>query len=569
MAGYKETPRQKMIGMMYLVLTAMLALNVSKEILNAFTIVDEAVVETNENFRGKNNTLYSDFKKQHSINPAKVGPYYDKAKQVEQKTQEVIEAIRKAQNKVIDYTEFGVSYEEIKNNYKPVSRIYEDVKTEEEVEVDQPYQVPVEAFKNKSNYDKPSLVMCGTSEKGTDGEANKLKVLFKEYEDEMMSLLNPEDTVGLEIGINTSDRYNPHAGVKQTWEKYTFTGTVLSASVLLLNKYIADIQNIESEVVSTLYSYIKADDLPFDEIDKKVVPTSNIVMQGQEYGSQIFVAAYSSTDTPVVLIKEGVDSVPLTLSENDEGVIKVDSISNGIGFYQKTASSTGEYKYAGVIKVKDAKGEYKAYNFSKSYQVIKPSATVSATKMNVVYRGLENPISISASGYTSNQVSVSTSGGGSLSRKGGSNYVFKPTPGGSTKEVIFRISATDAKGNRASLGSQKFRIKDLPSPIIRLGRYSEGVVDPAAIVTSPYLFAELEDFLFEGVKFSVTQFDLYISHPSAGIIFDERVRGRTLPNKAVREIRKARRGTMINISGVRVTGPNGAESAASLTLKTK
>jgi gliding motility-associated protein GldM len=571
MAGFKETPRQKMIGMMYLVLTAMLALNVSAEILNAFSIVDDAVVQTNKNFRGKNNMIYAEFDKQLALNKAKVKPYHDKAMEVKSETEAMIGKIREIQNRVIAYTELGIPAKG--DDYKPSPVTYKDPysKEDKEVTVDEPYMMPVEAFKSgKSNYDKPMEIMLGVGcEDGTCGKANELKLAFEVYKNNLKALLRPADTIDLDLGLKTEDKFNPHAGTRQTWERNTFGQTVLPATVLLLNKYIADVQNVESEILTKLLSNIDAGDFKFDEIDKKVVPNSNIIMQGQDYGSQVFVAAYSSTDTPIVLIKEGVDSVPLTLSENDPGVIKVDSISNGIAHYIRKGAGVGEYKYAGVIKIKGPDGSYKNYNFAKSYQVIRPSATVSATKMNVVYRGLENPLSVSASGYTSNQVSVSSSGGGSLSKKSGSDYVFVPTRGGNADEVTFSVSATDSEGNRASLGSFKYRIKNLPSPTIRLGNTAEGTIDRSSIAATPYLFAPLENFLFEGIKYTVVSFDLYAAHPSAGILANERVRGNKLPAGAIAKLRTAQRGTLISISSVRVSGPDGEKMAGSLTLKVR
>ena len=113
MAGYKETPRQKMIAMMYLVLTALLALNVSKDILNAFVIVNESLVVTNRNFEQKIQASYANFDAQYSLNPNKVKPYIDKAKEVQKKTNELVDYINHLKYEVVARTE-GMSIDEAK-----------------------------------------------------------------------------------------------------------------------------------------------------------------------------------------------------------------------------------------------------------------------------------------------------------------------------------------------------------------------------------------------------------------------------------------------------------------------
>ncbi len=93
MAGYKETPRQKMIAMMYLVLTALLALNVSKDILEAFLVVNESIETTNTNFSSKNETTLSKFKQQYEMNQAKVGPFWTKAQEAAAISHDIINYI--------------------------------------------------------------------------------------------------------------------------------------------------------------------------------------------------------------------------------------------------------------------------------------------------------------------------------------------------------------------------------------------------------------------------------------------------------------------------------------------
>ncbi len=559
MAGFKETPRQKMIGMMYLVLTALLALNVSADILNAFTIVNEGMERTNKNFEGKVNKLYADFEKQYQINKAKVGPYYDKAMKAREYSKDLIKQIEDVQNQVIGYTEFGdrearnVTYEYKDNN-----------NNSKEKTVPEPRMVPLEWIESKSDYDKPMEVLLGYKEDASGGEAAKLKKAFADYKQKILNLLSKEQAEEINLGLNTEDAYNTHAGKVQSWELNTFYHTVLSADVVLLNKYIAEVMNIESEVVSKLYSNISAEDFKFDVVKAAVIPKANIVIAGEPYEAQIFVAAYSSTDTPIVMVKQGLD----TLYKKDyEGATQPDSIFEGVTYYRAPTNTTGDFTYAGVIKVKKPDGTYLTKHFNSSYTVIKPTATVSADKMNVVYRGLENPLSVSAAGFTNDQVRLVASGGGSLRSKGNGHYIFKPSLG-NAKKVTFRVVATKADGSSQSMGPFEFRIMNLPSPVTRMAGKSDGEIDKAALLARAFVVAQLDNFLFDGVKYSVVSYQLYISGPRMTPIF-QKVNGPRIPGNVITKLRKASRGTIINISSVKVKGPDGVKLGQGLTLRLK
>jgi len=560
MAGFKETPRQKMIGMMYLVLTALLALNVSADILNAFTIVNNGMERTNKNFKGKNNKLYADFETQYQINHAKVKPFYDKAMQAKKYSQDLINQIQEVQNQVVGFTEFG------DKNARNVKYEYKDEKGNSlEGTAKEPREVPLEWIHNKSNYDKPMEILLGYKEDASGGEAHKLKLAFAKYKKEILSLLDPAEAADIKVGLSTEDAYNEHADKVQNWELNTFYHTVLSADVVLLNKYIAEVMNIESEVVSKLYSNIKADDLGFDKVVAAVIPKANIVIAGEDYSAQIFVAAYSSTDTPIVMVKEGVDT--LNPSDYYSKDLEQDSISNGVTFYHVKTSATGDFKYAGVIKVKKPDGTYMAKPFNSSYTVIKPTAAIAADKMNVVYRGLPNPMTISAAGFTNDQIRLVSSGGGSLTSKGNGHYIFKPSLG-KAKEVTFSVVATKADGTTQRLAPTKFRIFNLPSPSIRLAGQAEGSIGKSVLINSPFLSARLVKFLFEGVKYKVLGYTLTISGPGVGTL-QTKVRGTRIPPKVLSRLKKAGKGTLVSVSGVKVVGPDGKKSAPGVTLRIK
>lgn len=101
MAHGKETPRQKMIGMMYLVLTAMLALNVTTSVLDAFALIDNGLSRTTANYRIKNEKLYTQFGNAYELNKVKVGPWKAKADEIKKEAQEIIDFVQKIKKEVV------------------------------------------------------------------------------------------------------------------------------------------------------------------------------------------------------------------------------------------------------------------------------------------------------------------------------------------------------------------------------------------------------------------------------------------------------------------------------------
>ncbi|MBN2745724.1 MAG: hypothetical protein JXR34_03285, partial [Bacteroidales bacterium] len=258
MAGFKETPRQKMIGMMYLFYTALLALNVSVEILNAFIIVNDGMERTVSNFGDKNALIYNDFDKQMALNAAKTKPFHDKAIEVKTITDKLVAHLENVKDQLVGYVEFGDK--DIKNvTYKGK----DDDGNTKEFTVERPSEVPLEFIRKQDDYNKANIIMGGVgSEKFTNGEATKLKNEFAQYKKDIFRILIEAkiDTVGLNLGLETEDKYNQHAGQKQNWETNTFYRTILAADLVLLNKYITEVRNIEFEALKKIMSKISADD---------------------------------------------------------------------------------------------------------------------------------------------------------------------------------------------------------------------------------------------------------------------------------------------------------------------
>lgn len=579
MSGTKETPRQKMIGMMYLFYTALLALNVSSDILNAFVLVNDSMSQTNTNFGAKNEILMSAFAKQMSQNPEKVKEYYDQAVQIQNLSDELVAYIRKVQDTIIIQNEFGGDIGDVYiSNTEFRYELERDDGTPYDTVFDRAYKIPTGYFKLKDKYHVPMAILkpeqtAGKREPDSDGivegngEALILKAKFKNYNDAVLEILDAKDAATIKLGLNTENVYNSVARAEQTWQYNNFYHTVIIADLVILKKYVSEVLNTEAEVIAKLYGYIDAQSIKFDAVRAAVIPKSNVVIAGSDYEADIFVAAYSKTEIPLVDIKQNADTLTMTeVKAKGEGIQHLnDSLTKaGITKFRIKTGTPGEYKYAGFINVKGPDGNYMPYFFSSSYQVIKPTATVSADRVNVVYKKIANPISVSAPGFTNSQLRLVASGGGRLVSKGGpGHYEFTPTA--SAREVKFTVMATKADGTTANMGSFPFRALPVPPPTIRLAGKSEGNIDRSTLESSPFLTANLDNFLFE-LKYRVTKFEI-IAASSRGVVVQQVVTGNKLPTSVINKLKRAPRGTLVIISGVQSVGDDGAKRAPGITLK--
>ncbi|MCK4639451.1 MAG: hypothetical protein KAT33_08525, partial [Bacteroidales bacterium] len=230
MAGAKETPRQRMIAMMYLVMMALLALNVSKDVINAFVVVDENILETNVNFSQKLQDIYTNFEINYQLNQIKVQPFWEKAKEAKLLSREMVKYINYIRNELISKTE-GISIDSAKN-------------------------ISVKELRKKDNYTIPTNYFMGNSDDGSDGVSKELKDKINEYRQKMLKLVDPKNLDNVNLGLTTEGPYYNADGKELNWETYFFYNTILAADIPILNKIISDIYNAEFDVVNLLHKSI-------------------------------------------------------------------------------------------------------------------------------------------------------------------------------------------------------------------------------------------------------------------------------------------------------------------------
>jgi gliding motility-associated protein GldM len=516
MAGYKETPRQKMIGMMYLVLTALLALNVSKDILDAFVVVNESLVVTNANIVKKNNVSYSNFEKQNMINPNKVGPFYTKALQAKYYANSLVKYIESLRTEILSKSEGIDTATAAKMGLREVQK--------------------------KDNYDVPTTFFIGQSQDGSKGKARDLKDSIISFKKRMKSLCR--DTFALNLGLLTEDTDNDIEG-HQSWEMKNFYHLIMAGVVTNLNRIVSEVRNAEFDVVNKLYSEISVDDFKFDKIDAKVVPKSSYVLVGGEYEADIFVAAYDSKQTPEVYISSNVDTInkrcigDSTLVEGLDGVVK----------YTTPASGVGEKKYGGIIKIKKADGTEDKYCFKSEYVVGQPSATISADKMNVFYIGVDNPVTISVPGVPNEQVQASMTGGTIVNGGGGKYTVTVSTIGKATITVAATIG-----GKSTAMGSVEFRVKKVPDPVATIGGVSgSGNILRATLAAAGGIIPVMKDFDFE-LYFTITSFTFVMN--VKGDLIEKTTTGNKLTADMIKLVNAGTKGTKVYLEDIKAVGPD-------------
>lgn len=528
MASGKQTPRQKMIAMMYLVLTAMLALNVSKEILDAFVTVNNGLENTARSFDKDIASLYAKFDEKKSIDPLRVQAMWAKAQEAKKLSKDL-----------------GVYIEEMK---KMLLRETEGYKNKEED------TIHLEYVEGKERYDVTTNILCGESEDGQDGQAHVLRQKLEAYKTAMLNLLPPADRAAMNLSIEAKDPTD--GGEFRTWEMKTFYHTPLAADITILSKIQDDVKSAEADVVEALLKQTDSDIIPFDTVAARVIASTNYVMAGDTFKADIFLAAFNKTLSPQILLGK---YNPKT--GKMDGAYDSVKVANGLGKYFVKTSGEGIFTYEGVINMTTPKGQVRQYPFQSEYIVAKPALTVSAEKMKVMYAGLNNPISVSVPGVASEKMRVSCSNG-RLIPKGNGNYIVEnPTAG--TCEI--RVTATMADGTEKNMGATAFKVKNLPKPETSISNCPPGRIKASALcsamgIMSVYPFTEFED-----AKCKVTSYHIEI-YQNGIASEDKTYQGNLFDPKVKDKICKLKAGAKIYITDIKTNGPGGPSKGNDLSF---
>lgn len=518
MASGKLSPRQKMIGMMYLVLTALLALNVSKEILDAFVTINARLENTGVGFDQDLASLYARFDEKKSIDPLRVTANWEKAQEAKAMSKEMNQYIDLLKKRLIRETEGFANHEE-----DTARLMYVD---------------------GKDNYDVPTDIMIGQSEDGSAGEARVLKDKLDAFETNLLALL-PENTAKqLHLSIETEDPAD--GGETRTWEMRNFYHSPLAASVTILSKIQDDIKSAESDVVEELLKATDADVIPFDTVAARVIAPTSYVLLGEEYNAEIFLAAFNKTLVPQVYIGDYDPATGKMIGSYDSL-----PVFNGLGQYKLVADREGIMTYEGVINMKTPKGTYMQFPFQSQYIVARPSANVSADSMNVMYGGLDNPITVSVPGIPNEKVRVTCNSGTLIPQGNGKYIVRKPAVG----KCVVSISAETDSGVVKPMGTQMFRVKRLPKPYASVSGVSGGKATKSQMSASPGIMCVYENFDFPA-KPKITKYRVEIVRN--GIVDQTQIKSGNLFDQQCKDkFAGLTRGNKVIITDLEAVGPDG------------
>jgi len=495
-----ETPRQKMIGMMYLVLTAMLALNVSADVLDAFTKVQQGLTSNIANFSKKNAELYNEIEMAYNLNQQKVAGVRAKA-----------DEIRQATKKLMDFIE------ELK--YRMV------------VLADGEEDADVLNIRNKSNLDVGGQVMI-LERKGTE-----FKKELSDYREKLTGFIAVKDSVlrhSVLTRLSTEDP-KPVDGEFKSWESSKFEDIPLVGVITILTMYQTDILSTEADVVNYLFSSMDAESFKFNKLEALVIPDSRYVLKGETFKARVMLAAIDTTQRPQIIA-------------NGRNL----NYQGDVATYTETATTTGFKKLKGVINYITPSGTTLPREFEMQYEVADPAVVISPTKMNVFYVGVDNPVSLAAPGISPEAIEAKMTNG-TIRKLENGTYIVRPVAAG--KNCTITVYA-NVQGQKRELQTQVFRVKEVPDPIAKVNGKQGGKISKSMLMAAGQVDVEMVNFDFD-LKFTVENFSIYT-------VIEGYLQEETKSDKArfsdaqLKLINKLKRNQMLTIENIIVRAPDGS-----------
>lgn len=450
-----KEPRQLMINLMYLVLTAMLALNVSSEILHAFEVINESITSSNSSIEAKNDEIYKNFqsKEDDPVQRDRIKKYNDKAKLAKAAASNMIAKLEDWKKRVIE----------------------EAGGFEDDGEI-----------KRKDNIDASTLLLV--ERKGGDTLKQQLQGLREEF----LNLVNPNNKaqIAKDLPIKIAEVQASDNNPRGDWATAYFYNMPTMAVVTLMAKFQNDIRNSEALILNTLAAEAGEEVIKFDAFEAIAVPTTSYALEGQKIEAKILLAAYNKSLDPVIQITGG------------GGAIK--EIKDGVGQYEVTASGIGLKTVKGRVSI-DLGGRKEERDFTFDYMVGSTGASIQLDKMNVFYIGVPNPITVSAAGYSLQDISVAIDGAQVTpdSKAGIGHYEVNVTKPG---KVMANINAK-TEGGVKKVGAMEIRVKFIPDPVAKVGGKTSGGIPSSTLKAQIGVVADLEAFDFD-TRFVVTGYEI-------------------------------------------------------------
>lgn len=502
------SPRQKMINLMYIVFLAMVALNVSSDVLAGFKHVEDALDASNSGAQARNQKLYEEFDRAREKNPEKVARWYGHAQEVRQSSQQLYNFIDSLKLQIVQYAD---GKDGNPNN-----------------------------IKNRENLEAVNQIMTTPLYAG----GQQLRERLNDYRQRLVSFLPESDGRVVANYLSTvADTTS-----RLSWEQQMFENIPVAAAVTILAKIQGDVRNAEGQAVESLIQSIDRGDVRVNQVSAFVIPNSRNVMRGSVYEAQIVMAAVDTTQTPDIYIGGQLYNPAKQ------------------GYYSVTAGREGIQSLKGYLEVNKPDGTTEQLPFESDYFVSEPVATVSNTMMNVMYAGIDNPLSISVPGVAAGQVNA-TMTNGTLTRTG-NGWVAKPKT--VDQDAVITVTANQ-NGRSMTVSQTAFRVRRLPDPTPYLlckdasgnsVRYKGGApISKQALLGAGGIKAAIDDGLLN-VEFTVKSFRIDI-FDSMGNDIPEDSQTASYSERQRTAINRLQRGKKFFITRVKAVGPDGIERTLS------
>ena len=498
-----NSPRQKMINLMYLVFIAMLALNVSAEVLDGFGLVDKSLRNSSHTLIDRNDLIIEELETYSKQNPEKAEEWFQKGLEVRSMTDSLTAYIQELKHLMVREADGK--------------------------------KADVDNIKHKDNLDAASIIMLSP----INGKGSELKNAIDNYRNSIANhVLNPARRNIIERSLSTQSESN------KSWEAKHFENMPLAAAVAILTKIENDIIAAEGDALENILNNVDAGDFRVNQLNAYVISESDIVFQGSEYNARVILSAEDTTIHPIMHI----NGATPTLNEK--------------GIFSLPANSVGTFPVEGYLEISGNDGTTTQSKFSSTYTVIEPMATIAPSLMNVLYAGIENEISISVPGIAPQDINA-TIINGSLYRKG-NLWVARPNAVG--QDVTISISAQTANSAMRQITSREFKVRALPDPTPfisytdangNLAMFKGGVVPKTTLLNADGIDAAIDDGILN-IPFRVLNFRT-IFFDSMGNAIPEVSNGNRFSVRQKDQIRQLSRGKYFYISGVKAAGPDGTE----------
>lgn len=496
MAGGQLSPRQKMINLMYLVFIAMLAMNMSKEVLSAFGLMNEKLTVANEKATEKNKTAYETLAQKAAEQAKQYGEAKEKTDKLKVAADELYVYVGDLKSQMTGDLEDKQAYETMDKSKFLDELFFKGGKISKK---GQEFVAKIDAFRNDA-----------------------------------VTALEGTEVAGVIAARFNTDKVENKDGKKIDWLKYHFEGFPLIASLTKLTQIQADIKATESDALTALLQGELQSAVSMTKYEAMVVFDKSAYYPGENLSGRIVLG---KKDPNLTAEKVIINDKEVEQEKIQAGQVILDGPAGNVG--DKELKGEFQFKEGDSIVKIDIKGAYAV--------IPRPNeALVAADKMNVVYRGLSNPMTISIPGVPGNKISAKAPG---LRRVKGDKYVMNPGKG---SEVNIVVTGTPTGASKGVRSVKKFRIKDIP-PAVGMVRGQYGTVKmPKASVGRVSVAAGLPDFLFD-LKLNVSSFKIKVPGQVAIPIT-----GRSMTSRAKAAINKARRNDVITIFDIKasVSGSN-------------